>query len=177
MASKQINYYVINKYTKDIVYPYVNGEEDRYRKTDKGVLHIHKGSEGQTTERLLTEQEFPLSEFDRIKKISDEDYCERNKGDVLERRHTVPLSSLDGERCSQVLSAEDTYFNTLYKDDECNEYLRMIKNARGIINECLTGVQKRRLIMYYCKGLSLEEIAKATNLPIEKVKQMADMKE
>ena len=42
MANKQINYYVENKYTDDIVYPYNNGEEDRYRKTENGVLHIHK---------------------------------------------------------------------------------------------------------------------------------------
>ena len=156
MAAKQINYYVENKYTDDIVYPYNNGEEDRYRKTEKGVLLIHKSRKGRITERLLPEWEFPLSEFDRMKSISDEDYRERNKGDVLEHRHTVSLTDLEETKiCSQELSAEDEYLNSFNEDDD----FRTIENAMVIIDECLTDAQKRRFIMHYYEGLSCRDIA------------------
>ena len=158
MANKQINYYVENKYTDDIVYPYNNGEEDRYRKTEKGVLHIHKSRKGRITERVLPEWEFPLSEFDRMKAISDEDYRERNKGDVLEYRHTVSLTDLEETKiCSQEVSAEDEYLNSLDEDDE--EDIRTIENAMAIMDACLTKRQKKRLIDYFYTGLTEEEIA------------------
>ena len=158
MANKQINYYVENKYTDDIVYPYNNGEEDRYRKTENGVLHIHKSKKGRITERVLPEWEFPLSEFDRMKAISDEDYRKRNKGDVLEHRHTVSLTDLEETKiCSQEVSAEDEYLNSLDEDDE--EDFRTIENAMAIIDKCLTDTQKRRFIMHYYDGLSCRDIA------------------
>ena len=110
MKNNQINYYVENKYTCDIVYPYNNGEKDIYKKTDNGVVNIHIHEDGSQTERLLAPEEFSLDEFDRIKEISDEDYRERNKGDVLEYRHTVPLSELEKLPVEyQQMSVEDEY--------------------------------------------------------------------
>ncbi len=160
MASKQINYYVENKYTDDIVYPYSNGEEDRYRKTENGVLLIHKSKTGRITERLLADYEFPFSEFDRMKSISDEDYRERNKGDVLEHRHTVSLTDLEETKiCSMELSAEDEYLNSFDEEDGEDEDFRTLENAMAIMDECLTEKQKRRMIAYYLKGNTLEEIA------------------
>lgn len=160
MANKQINYYVENKYTDDIVYPYNNGEEDRYRKTEKGVLHIHKSKKGRITERLLPEWEFPLSEFDRMKAISDEDYRERNKGDVLEYRHTVSLTDLEETKiCSQEVSAEDEYMDSLEKDEDDEEDFRTIENAMAIMDACLTKRQKKRFVAYHYKGKTQEEIA------------------
>ena len=159
MAAKQINYYVENKYTDDIVYPYNNGEEDRYRKTEKGVLLIHKSRKGRITERLLPEWEFPLSEFDRMKSISDEDYRERNKGDVLEHRHTVSLTDLEETKiCSQELSAEDEFFNSLDETDVDDEDFRTIENAMAIMNECLTEKQKKRFLKYHFFGKTQEVI-------------------
>ena len=161
MANKQINYYVENKYTDDIVYPYNNGEEDRYRKTENGVLHIHKSKKGRITERVLPEWEFPLSEFDRMKTISDEDYRKRNKGDVLEHRHTVSLTDLEETKiCSQEVSAEDEYLDSLDEDDDGEEDFRTIENAIAIMNENLTEKQRDRMIAYYLKEQTLEEIAK-----------------
>ena len=110
MNKNQINYYVENKYTNDIVYPYNNGEKDIYKKTDNGVVNIHIYEDGSQTERLLSPEEFSVDEFDRIKEISDEDYRERNKGDVLEYRHTVPLSELEKLPVEyQQMSVEDEY--------------------------------------------------------------------
>ena len=161
MAKKQINYYVENKYTDDIVYPYNNGEEDRYRKTENGVLQIHKSRKGRITERLLPEWEFPLSEFDRMKAISDEDYRERNKGDVLEYRHTVSLTDLKETKiCSQEVSAEDEYMDSLEEDEDDEEDFWTIENAIAIMNENLTEKQRDRMIAYYLKEQTLEEIAK-----------------
>lgn len=171
MANKQINYYVENKYTDDIVYPYNNGEEDRYRKTEKGVLHIHKSKKGRITERLLPEWEFPLSDFDRMKAISDEDYRERNKGDVLEYRHTVSLTDLEETKiCSQEVSAEDEYLNSLDEDDD-EEDFRTIENGMKIINKCLTGKQKNRFILYHYRGLTQEEIAEGLGLKQQTINQ------
>ncbi len=160
MAARQINYYVKNKYTDDIVYPFSNGEENRYRKTEKGILFIHKSRKGRITERLLPEWEFPLSEFDRMKAISDEDYRERNKGDVLEHRHTVSLTDLEETKiCSQGLSAEDELFNSLDEDYEDDEDFRTIENAMAIMDACLTKRQKKRFIAYHYEGKTQEEIA------------------
>ena len=159
MKSNQINYYVENKYSDDIVYPYSNGEEDRYRKTEKGVLLIHKSRNGNLSERFLSECEFPLSEFDRMKTISDEDYRERNKGDMREFRNTVSLNDLEETRiCSHELSAEDEYLNSHSEEDEDENY-RTIENAMEILDLCLSDTQKRRFIMHIVKGLSFEEIA------------------
>lgn len=159
MAAKQINYYVENKYTEDIVYPYSNDEEDRYRKTEQGVLLIHKSKNGRTTKRLLAEYEFPLAEFDRMKAISDEDYRERNKGDVLEHRNTVSLTDLEEMRiCSQELSAEDEYLN-MVDDEDGEEDFRTLENAMAIMDACLSDKQRRRMISYYFDGKTLEEIA------------------
>ena len=119
MNKNQINYYVENKYTNDIVYPYNNGEKDIYKKTDNGVVNIHIYEDGSQTERLLSPEEFAVDEFDRIKEISDEDYRERNKGDVLEYRHTVPLSDLDN------LSSE--YHQISVEDG----YILMMENKKG----------------------------------------------
>ena len=170
MANKQINYYVENKYTDDIVYPYNNGEEDRYRKTENGVLHIHKSRKGRITERLLPEWEFPLSEFDRMKAISDEDYRERNKGDVLEYRHTVSLTDLEETKiCSQEVSAEDEYLNSLNEDEE--EDFRTIENGMKIIDKCLTGKQKNRFLLYHYNGMTQEEIAEGLGLKQQTINQ------
>ncbi len=156
MSKTQNNYYIANKYTKDIVYPYGNGEEDRYRKTEEGVLLIHKNENGGVTERLLSEDEFPLSEFDRIKAISDEDYRERNRKDMIERKHTVSIANLDeASAAAQIKSAEDEYFDSLEEDDD----YRYIENAFRIINECLSEVQKKRYVDYYYRGKTLQKIA------------------
>lgn len=168
MAAKQINYYVENKYTEDIVYPYVNGEEDRYRKTEHGVLLIHKSKSGRITERLLAEYEFPIAEFDRMKSLSDEDYRERNKGDVLEHRNTVSLTDLEETRiCSQELSAEDEYLNSVDDEDEEEDY-RTLENAMAIMDACLTKRQKKRYMNYHFMGLTEQEIAEK-----EKISQAA----
>lgn len=159
MAAKQINYYVENKYTEDIVYPYNNGEVDRYRKTEQGVLLIHKNKNGKITQRLLAEHEFPLAEFDRLKVFSDEDYRVRNKGDVLEHRNTVSLTDLEETKiCSQEVSAEDEYLNSL-DEDEDDEDFRSLKNAVAIMDECLSETQKRRFADYFYREQSLQAIA------------------
>ena len=119
MSTKQINYYVKNKYTEDIVFSYSNGEENRYRKTENGVLLIHKDALGKVTERLLSEFEFPISEFEHMKSLSNEDYRERNKGDVLEKRHTVSFDKLEETMLrSLAFSAEDEYMKLTEKEND-----------------------------------------------------------
>ena len=161
MANKQINYYVENKYTDDIVYPYSNGEEDRYRKTEDGVLLIHKSKKGIITERLLSEWEFPLSDFDRMKSISDENYRVQNQGDVLEQRHTVSLSDLEETKiCSKELSAEDEYLTSFNEEDDEGKN-RTLENALSIMDACLSEKQRTRMKMYFLEGRSMDEIAES----------------
>lgn len=157
--AKSINQYVANKYTEDIVYHYNDDEVDRYRKTERGVLLIHKDKKGRITERLLKEREFPLSEFDKMKAVSDEDYRERNKGDVREHRYTVSLTSLEETQiCSMACSAEDEYIADFESEDE-KEDIRTIENAMTIMDMYLTKTQKSRMIAYYLNGKGLKEIA------------------
>ena len=163
MAAKQINYYVENKYTDDIVYPYKNGEVYRYRKTEEGVLLIHKNKNGRITERMLPEWEFPLSEFDRMKGISDEDYRKRNQGDVLEQRNTVSLTNLEETKiCSQDVSAEDEYLNSAKEADD--DDFKTLENAMAIMDACLSKKQKIRMKKYYLDSLSMDEIAEQEGL-------------
>lgn len=170
MAAKQINYYVENKYTEDIVYPYKNGEEYRYRKTEEGVLLIHKSETGTITERLLDEFEFPLSEFDRMKGISDEDYRKRNQGDVLEQRNTVSLTNLEETKiCSQDVSAEDEYLNTAKEADD--DDFRTLEKGMRIIDKCLTEKQKYRFMLHHYYGMTQEEIAKRLGLKQQTINQ------
>ena len=172
MAAKQINQYVENKYTDDIVYHFSNDEIHRYRKTDDGVLFIHISRKGKITERLLPESEFPLSEFDRMKSVSDEDYRERNKGDVQEYRNTVSLTDLEETRiCSQELSAEDEYINSLNDDEESGDDYRTLENGMKILDKCLTGKQKHRFILYHLHGLTQEEIADGLGLKQQTINQ------
>jgi len=174
MAAKQINYYVENKYTDDIVYPYKNGEEYRYRKTEEGVLLIHKSETGTITERLLDEWEFPLSEFDRMKGISDEDYRKRNQGDVLEQRNTVSLTNLEETKiCSQDVSAEDEYLNSAKEADD--DDFKTLENAMEIMDACLTRKQKRRMIDYYLKSERLDEIAANENKSVNAIWKSIDL--
>lgn len=159
MAKTRINQYVANKYTEDIVYRYTNDEVDRYRKTERGVLLIHKDRKGRITERLLKDHEFPLSEFDRMKAVSDEDYRERNTGDVREHRHSVSLTNLEETRiCSSAQSAEDEYIADYEPDEEGTDF-RTIENAKAIMDACLTETQKRRFILYHYHNKSCRDIA------------------
>lgn len=159
MAKSRINQYVANKYTEDIVYHYNNDEVDRYRKTERGVLLIHKDKKGRVTERLLKEREFPLSEFDKMKALSDEDYRERNKGDVREHRNTVSMTNLEEtQMCSTVQSSEDEYIAD-YESDEDEDDFRTMENAEAIMNACLTDTQKRRFFLHYFEDQSYRTIA------------------
>lgn len=157
--AKSINQYVANKYTEDIVYHYSNDEVDRYRKTEQGVLLIHTDRRGKVTRRLLRESEFPLSEFDRMKTISDEDYRERNTGDVREHRNTVSMTNLgETKMCSTVRSAEDEYIADYELDEEETDF-RTIENAKAIMDACLTETQKRRFFLYHYNNMSCRDIA------------------
>ena len=158
MAEKQINYYAENKKTGDIVYTYNTGEEVRCKKTEQGVLYIHTDICGSKTEYMLTEGEFSLLDFDRIKTVSDDEYRSQNKGDVLEHRHTISLTALEETRiCSKSSFACAEHIEIIDGDDE-KDY-RTLEKAMAIMDKCLSETQKRRFIMYYMNGYSLEEIA------------------
>ena len=174
MAKTRINQYVANKYTEDIVYHYTNDEVDRYRKTERGVLLIHKDRKGRIIERLLKDHEFPLSEFDRMKAVSDEDYRERNTGDVREHRHCVSLTNLEETRiCSSVQSAEDEYIAD-YEPDEVEDDFRTMENAEAIMNACLTETQKRRFYLYYYQNLSCRKIAMMEGVDWTSIRETID---
>ncbi len=159
MPARPINYYLKNRYTEDIVYPYSNGEVDRYRKTENGILLIHKDKKGRIKERLLEDYEFSLSEFEQMKSISDEDYRKRNKGDVLEKRHTVPLFELEKTLViPQEISAEEEFFSLIEGQEEEEDY-RTIENAINIMIACLTDKQIKRFFDYYFLGRTQEQIA------------------
>lgn len=158
MAAKQKSIYIENKYTNDIVYSYNTGEEDRYKKTERGVVLIHKSREGKIVEQVFPDQMFPIAEFESIKILSDEDYRARNEGDVLEHRHTVSLNEIEETKiCAQERSAEEECLCLL--DDDDYEDFRNLHNAIVIINECLTEKQKTRFLKYYYCGKSQQEIA------------------
>ena len=172
--AKSISQYVANKYTEDIVYRYCNGEEDRYQKTEQGVLLIHTDQRGRITTRLMRESEFPLSEFDRMKAISDEDYRERNTGDVREHRNTVSMTNLgETKMCSTAQSAEDEYIADFEPDEEETDF-RTIENAMAIMNACLTETQKRRFYLYYYRNMSCRKIAMMEGVDWTSIREAID---
>ncbi len=103
----------------------------------------------------LTRDDFTSEEeFFRFKKISDENYRIEENNEQKHKRRTVALDDI-----SELATASPSVEETLAEKQEELRKAELVKLLKSSINNYLTDVQKRRLMMYYINKLSEEEIA------------------
>ncbi len=177
MAFDRQSDYALNKKTEDIVYAYSNGESDVYTKekdpsgnpTGRIILR-HRNANGGETSRVLRDDEMSEEQFDVLKAFSDEDLHRTDKSDVREYRNTVSLDSIEDR-----IGIED-------RDDKPEERTvpaYTMSDAMAVMDGCLTPTQKRRMIMYYYNGMSMDKIAAEEGVrrhPVWKSIRAADAK-
>lgn len=159
--------YKLNKNTKDIVYRYVTGEMDRYKKELDAsgkptgrILLIHTDTRGRESTRALSESEMTVEQFDQVKAFSDADYHKSEKGDVYKWIKAISLTGLeDSPAIEYSPSAEDEFFRSYEIGDDEAEEFRTMDNAMAIMDSCLTKTQKRRFVAYYYDRKTMDEIA------------------
>ena len=131
--------YGINKHSKGIVYKYADGS----------ILEI-------TFEKIAAgNPSFTKDDFDKIKDFSDKLYHEEAKNDCNYHHHII--SNLDdntNSKCISIMSFEDELMEQYDKN-------LVTSKLQEAINNTLTPVQKRRIIMYFFDGLTYREIAEA----------------
>ena len=130
--------YALNKNRKGIV----------YRNADGSTLEI-------TFEKIsATDPTFTEDDFNKIKEFSDDFYHEEAKADY--NYHHCVKGSYDSFEDSHWLQT-DCLEDELFKKADDKEFTDKIHTA---ISTLLTDIQKRRLILYAFKGLTVREIAK-----------------
>ena len=169
--------YALNKKTEDLVYVYANGESDVYTKekdpsgapTGRIILK-HKGENGSWSSRILRNDEMGAEQFDALKIFSDNNLHEIDKSDVREYRNTVPLDELGDLVCEP---EEDD------PAEDAQERKYKLSDAIDVMDGCLTPVQKRRMMMYYYDGMTMDKIAAAEGVkrhPVWKSIRASDKK-
>ncbi len=104
----------------------------------------------------LTRADFSSEEeFQKWKKISDDDLHKRHKGDLVEMKHTVPIETLPDSMIISTPSAEEQFFSEIEKERRKEK----IENLLSILSGTLSKAQIRRAWLYYVYELSEEEIA------------------
>jgi len=129
--------YAINKYSKGIVYRFINE-----------IVEI-------TLERYLSENpEKTENDFLILKKLSDEIYLKQVRNENAMTKKNTSLNSLEETYAFSTESLEDKYFYSLDKKDEPT-----LIDTIDILNNCLTATQKRRYLLYHFQGKTMDEIA------------------
>ena len=95
--------------------------------------------------------------FAAIKAMSDDDYHETELYDKREDRQTVCLHSIEGTDWCAAESPEDKYFRHL--DEQERTGIRTLDNAFGIMEKCLTEIQRRRFYQHFYLGWTTRKIA------------------
>lgn len=132
--------YALNKYSKGIVYKFVDGITET------------------TLEDYLYENPHNTKEdFVKLKKLSDEIYYEQDK-------HQNRISRLDiNFQYVKQIENKNTFISFLVIDTEESESKKekALAAARELIKSGkLTEIQKRRFLLYFYKGLSTRQIAR-----------------
>lgn len=128
--------YAINKYSDGIVYRFNNQ-----------IVTI-------TMERFLAENPNQTeADFWKLKALSDEIYLEQVKTENAQTKKNIPISPLEDTEVCAVDPIEE------YIDRQ--EEKAFLQDIRLFLNSNrLTETQYRRFCLYFCKGLTVRQIAK-----------------
>lgn len=131
--------YAANKYSDSIVYKSVTGA---YELTEEQFLRENPSETPQT--------------YRRWKIWSNHNYLEMLRKDIEERKHTVPWNELEDTLLVCAAISEDEPFKEVERQ---NNPTPTIKEAYGILNSCLTEIQKRRFLLFILERKNEREIA------------------
>lgn len=179
----------MNITTEDIVYPFADCTKTVYRKktielkaatgittTVTVISEIKYQKNGAKTERILTDAEFTVEQFEAMKEWSDAEYKTQVRSYVNNKRKCV----------ARVEDLEDNPAIAVFEkfagdeDEVSEESYRTVENALRILEAMkLTEVQKRRFMAKHIDGMSLREIAekeKAHFMAVQESLQAAEKK-
>jgi len=179
----------MNITTEDIVYPFADCTKTVYRKktielkaatgittTVTVISEIKYQKNGAKTERILTDEEFTVEQFEAMKEWSDAEYKTQVRSYVNNKRKCV----------ARVEDLEDNPAIAVFEkfagdeDEVSEESYRTVENALRILEAMkLTEVQKRRFVAKHIDGMSLREIAekeKAHFMAVQESIQAAEKK-
>jgi len=129
--------YAINKFSKGIVYRFTNK-----------IIEI-------TLERYLAvNPEKTEIDFLMLKALSNEIYHNQDKSENSQTKKNTSYSLLEETDECSTQSLEDEYFASLDKNNEPT-----FIDGISVLNACLTNTQKRRYLLYYFQGKTMDEIA------------------
>lgn len=115
---------------------------------------VYKDAYGNITR--LTRADFSSeAEFQKWKKISDDDLHKSHRRDHVEEVHTVSLFQMTETGALSTPSAEDIFFEGLEREERRRQLLETL----SLLQNCLSKVQYRRTWLRLGVGLSIEDIA------------------
>ncbi len=131
--------YAANKYSDSIVYKSVTGA---YELTEEQFLRENPSETPQA--------------YQRWKIWSNHNYLDMLRKDIEERKHTVPWDELEDTLLVCAAISEDEAFKEVERQ---NDPTPTLKEAYGILNSCLTEIQKRRFLLFILERKNEREIA------------------
>lgn len=131
--------YAANKYSDSIVYKSVTGA---YELTEEQFLRENPSETPQA--------------YQRWKIWSNHNYLDMLRKDIEERKHTVPWNELEDTLLVCAAISEDEAFKEVERQ---NDPTPTLKEAYGILNSCLTEIQKRRFLLFILERKNEREIA------------------
>ena len=158
----------MNITTEDIVYPFADCTKTVYRKktielkaatgittTVTVISEIKYQKTGAKTERILTDAEFTVEQFEAMKEWSDAEYKTQVRSYVKNKKKCV----------ARVEDLEDNPAIAVFEkfagdeDDESEEAYRTVENALKVLEEMRLTEKQRKRFNLTMKGLSTYEIA------------------
>lgn len=164
----------MNITTEDIVYPFADCTKTVYRKktielkaatgittTVTVISEIKYQKNGAKTERILTDEEFTVEQFEAMKEWSDAEYKKQVRSYVHDNRKSVARVE-DLEDCPSI-----AFYEKFAGDEEVEDEktYRTVENALRILDAMkLTEAQKRRFLAARMEDLSTYEIGERENV-------------
>ena len=127
-----------------------------------------------TAERIISDSEMKLSDFDTMKEFLTEETRNDFNADWNVTKLNVDIDKLENTDLLSVQSVEDDYIERI---DAAVEDYRTLDNAMKVLDSCLTKIQKKRYIMSRAKGLSTREIAEKEGVSQRTVQDSLELAE
>ena len=138
MKNYQDSDYALNKHSKGIVYDFADG-----------AVEI-------TLEAYLLENPGKTElDFMELKALSDSMYLEQDRSDYNVTHKNISIHGLEETNACAVVSSEEIVIDHSYKTKRRNRR----RNIGYQALKKLTGVQRRRYLMYHVSGLTMRKIA------------------
>jgi len=134
--------YALNKYSADIVYRFADGT------TATVTLSDYLAENPEKTE----------ADFLALKELSDSDYFQRDRAENAQTKKNAPFNESDETMRCCIPSPEDLFIGEINAREETKRREQQAVLANRALAK-LTGIQRRRYLLYHVDGLTLRQIA------------------